>query len=169
MKRVIFISTPHRGSTIASSWVGRIGASWVKTPPSFRPLYAEMKPLLVADPNAPRFNRIANSVDTLEPNDRFVRAVDKLPITPGVPYDSIMGDRGRGDTPNSSDGVVPYWSSHLGGAQSELIVPSDHMALRNPQAIREVERILKTYRYPNEHRIDCVPHKEGVSGPKIDD
>jgi hypothetical protein len=50
-----------------------------------------------------------------------------------------------GDTPNSSDGVVPYWSSHLNGAQSELIVPSDHMALRNPEAIKEVERILKTY------------------------
>jgi hypothetical protein len=55
----------------------------------------------------------------------------------------IIGDRGRGDTPNSSDGVVPYWSSHLAGAQSELIVNSDHGAQYNPQAIREVERILK--------------------------
>jgi hypothetical protein len=55
-----------------------------------------------------------------------------------------MGDRGRGNTPNSSDGVVPYWSSHLDGAESELIVPSDHLALRNAEAIKEVERILKT-------------------------
>jgi hypothetical protein len=62
---------------------------------------------------------------------------------PGIPHHSIMGDRGRGDTPNSSDGVVPYWSSHLQGAQSELIVNSDHGAQYNPQAIREVERILK--------------------------
>ena len=84
-----------------------------------------------------------NSVDTLEPNDRFVQAVNKLPITPGIPYHSIMGDRGRGDTPNSSDGIVPYWSSHLDGAKSELIVNSDHGAQYNPQAIREVERILK--------------------------
>jgi pimeloyl-ACP methyl ester carboxylesterase len=143
VKRVIFISTPHRGSTIASSWIGRIGASWVKTPPSFVPLYAEMKPLLVADPAAPRFNRMPNSVDTLEPNDRFVQAVDKLPIAPGIPYHSIMGDRGRGDTPNSSDGIVPYWSSHLNGAKSELIVNSDHGAQYKRQAIREVERILK--------------------------
>jgi len=43
-----------------------------------------------------------------------------------IPYHSIIGDRGRGDTPNSSDGVVPYWSSHLDGAQSEKIVPSEH-------------------------------------------
>jgi hypothetical protein len=84
-----------------------------------------------------------NSVDTLEPNDRFVQAVDKLPITSGIPYHSIMGDRGRGDTPNSSDGIVPYWSSHLDGAQSELIVNSDHGAQYNPQAIGEVARILK--------------------------
>ena len=84
-----------------------------------------------------------NSVDTLEPNDRFAEAVNKLPITPGIPYHSIMGDRGRGDTPNSSDGVVPYWSSHLAGARSELVVNSDHGAQYNPQAVREVERILK--------------------------
>jgi hypothetical protein len=84
-----------------------------------------------------------NSVDTLEPNDRFVEAVNKLPITRGIPYHSIIGDRGRGDTPNSSDGIVPYWSSHLDGAKSELIVNSDHGAQYNPDAIREVERILK--------------------------
>jgi hypothetical protein len=87
-----------------------------------------------------------NTVDTLKPNDRFVQAVSKLPITPDIPHHSIMGDRGRGDTPNSSDGVVAYWSSHPDGAQSELIVPSDHRAQRNPKAIAEVGRILKLHR-----------------------
>jgi hypothetical protein len=106
-------------------------------------IYASTKPLLIADPAARPLNRMPNSVDTLEPNDRFVEAVNKLPITRGIPYHSIIGDRGRGDTPNSSDGVVPYWSSHLPGAQSELIVNSDHGAQYNPQAIQEVERILK--------------------------
>ena len=33
--------------------------------------------------------------------------MNKIPITPGIPYHSIIGDRGKGDTPNSSDGVVP--------------------------------------------------------------
>jgi hypothetical protein len=42
-----------------------------------------------------------------------------------------------------TDGVVPYWSSHLAGAQSELIVPSTHGAHQNPQAIAEVCRILR--------------------------
>ena len=143
VQRVIFISTPHRGSELATGWIGRIGAALVKTPHPFTSIYASTKPLLIADPAARPLNRMPNSVDTLEPNDRFVEAVNKLPITPGIPYHSIMGDRGRGNTPNSSDGIVPYWSSHLEGAQSELIVPSDHSAQYNPQAIREVERILK--------------------------
>jgi pimeloyl-ACP methyl ester carboxylesterase len=145
VQRVIFISTPHRGSKLAAGWIGRIGAALVRTPRRFVSIYASTKPLLIADPAARPLNRMPNSVDTLEPNDRFVEAVNKLPITRGIPYHSIIGDRGRGDTPNSSDGVVPYWSSHLPGAQSELIVNSDHGAQYNPQAIREVERILKTY------------------------
>jgi pimeloyl-ACP methyl ester carboxylesterase len=143
VQRVIFISTPHRGSKLAAGWIGRIGAALVRTPQRFMSIYASTKPLLIADPVARPLNRMPNSVDTLEPNDRFVQAVNKLPITPGIPYHSIMGDRGRRDTPNSSDGVVPYWSSHLPGAQSELIVNSDHGAQYNPQAIQEVERILK--------------------------
>src|SRR6266480_5786130 len=143
VESAIFISTPHRGSKLASGWIGRIGASLVRTPQLFTSIYASTKPLLVADPAARPLNRMPNSVDTLEPNDRFVEAVNKLPITPGIPYHSIMGDRGHGDTPNSSDGIVPYWSSHLAGAGSELVVNSDHGAQYNPQAIREVERILK--------------------------
>jgi len=143
VESAIFISTPHRGSKFASGWIGRIGAGLVRTPQVFTSIYASTKPLLVADPAARSLNRMPNSVDTLEPHDRFVEAVNKLPIAPGVPYHSIMGDRGRGDTPNSSDGIVPYWSSHLDGARSELIVNSGHGAQYNPQAIREVARILK--------------------------
>src|ERR1700745_2124808 len=63
--------------------------------------------------------RRANSVDSLSPKSRFLSALNTIPMTPGVPYHTIIGDRGRGDLPNSSDGVVPYWSSHMDGARSE--------------------------------------------------
>jgi hypothetical protein len=85
----------------------------------------------------------SNSVDSLSPKSRFLNAMNTIPITPGVRYNTIIGDRGRGDSPNSSDGVVPYWSSHMNGAQSECIVPSGHGAHQDPQAIAEVLRILK--------------------------
>ena len=93
---------------------------------------AELKPM-----------RRSNSVDSLSTKSRFLIAMNTIPMAAGVPYNTIIGDRGRGDSPNSSDGVVPYWSSHLNGAESEDIVPSGHGAHQNPEAIAEVLRILK--------------------------
>jgi len=56
-----------------------------------------------------------------------------------------MGDRGRNDTPNSSDGVVEYWSARQEGAASELIVPTDHGSYKHPRAIEELRRILRLH------------------------
>ena len=140
--RVIFMSAPLRGSDMAKNWIGRIGSMLVKTPSRLisvgRTIRENMKP----DPAALQLKRFPNSVDTLAPNNRFVVAINKIPITPGIPYYSIVGDRGRGDTPNSSDGVVPYWSSHLDGARSEFIAPCNHGSPLNTEAIAEVHRIL---------------------------
>ena len=99
---------------------------------------------------------------------RSVVAINKIPITPGIPYHSIIGDRGRGDTPKSSDGVVPYWSSHLDGAKSERIVPSGHGSPLNPQAIAEVHRILKlnakSHRtQPQQPSAQDTHHRAGVA------
>ena len=71
----------------------------------------------------------------LTPNNRFVRAIQTIPLTPGIPYHVICGDRGKGGhkdktKPVMTDGVVPYWSSHMETAESELIVPSGHSAHR---------------------------------------
>jgi hypothetical protein len=55
---------------------------------------------------------------------------------------SIMGDRGLGDGPESSDGVDPYSSSHLEGAESELIVPAGHTVFSNDATVNEIKRIL---------------------------
>ena len=144
VKRVIFISTPHRGSLLASSWIGRLGTRLVKAPSVLADARDAAVASMTDDVAARQLQRVPNSIDTLDPNDRFVQLVNKLPLVPGVPYHSIIGDRGKGDTPNSSDGVVAYWSSHLAGAQSELIVPTNHGAEHSPEGIAEVRRILKT-------------------------
>ena len=141
--RVIFIAAPHRGSDLASNWLGRIGSGLVKAPATLVNVGLELKDVATFNAGDLKLNRIPNSVDTLAPNNRFVRAINTIPIAPGIPYHSIIGDRGRGDTPKSSDGVVPYWSSHLEKAQTELIVPSGHNAHQNPQAIEEVKRLLR--------------------------
>ena len=142
--RIIFISTPHRGSVLAQNWIGRIGSSLIRK--SVRVMNAGPEILQASvvqeDPTVLKLNRLPNSIDTLSPNDPFVKEMNMLPMAKRIPYHSIIGDRGRGDTPNSSDGVVPYWSSHLEGAESEKIVPSGHGAEHTPQGIAEVLRIL---------------------------
>jgi pimeloyl-ACP methyl ester carboxylesterase len=141
--RAIMVCGPHRGSDLATNWLARFGASLVKSPSKLIKLGPEVFKLMTADTSSLHLNRLPNSVDTLAPNNRFVKAVAPLPLAPGIPFHSIMGDRGRGDTPNSSDGLVPYWSSHLAGAKSETIVPSGHSAQQNPEGIAEIHRILR--------------------------
>jgi pimeloyl-ACP methyl ester carboxylesterase len=145
--RVVFISGPHRGATMATGWFGRLASSLIRTPAAILKAGPEALHLMTKDPAALGLKRMPNSVDTLAPNSRFVKAINTVPITPGIPYHSIMGDRGKGGNkdhtpPVSTDGIVPYWSSHLDGAQSELIVPSGHSAHQNPKAWAEVRRIL---------------------------
>ena len=143
--RVIFISTPHRGSVIAQGPIGRFASSLIRRPSEFVRLGPEIMQASVVqqEPGVMKLKRMPNSIDTLAPNDPFVKSMNTLPLAKGIPYHSIIGDRGRGDTPNSSDGVVPYWSSHVSGAKSEKIVPSGHGANQNREAIAEVIRILK--------------------------
>lgn len=146
--RVVFIAAPLRGSDLASRWMGRLGSMLVKSPARLLKAGNDAMKIASFQGDDLRLNRIPNSVDTLAPNNRFVRAIQTMPIVPGVPYHVISGDRGKGGHPDKtppvkSDGVVPYWSSHMDGAQSELVVPSAHSAHQNPQAIAEVKRILK--------------------------
>ena len=47
------------------------------------------------DPAALQLKRFPNSVDTLAPNNRFVVAINKIPITP---WHSLLHHRGRPGT-----------------------------------------------------------------------
>jgi hypothetical protein len=81
-----------------------------------------------------------SAVRTLSPKSTALIVLSKLPLE--VPYHSVMGQQRPGPKGRGSDGVVPYWSSHLDGAQSELIVRSEHGVFRNSEAVQEVIRIL---------------------------
>jgi pimeloyl-ACP methyl ester carboxylesterase len=140
VERITFICVPHRGSILAVTLPGIIGASLIRLPVHF----VKILRTVVVDSVKVALGResffFPPSVRGLSPRSTLLRALDTLPIQ--VPYHSIIGDRGRGDTPNSSDGVVAYWSSHLAGAQSELVVPGSHGAFDLPQTVLELKRIL---------------------------
>ena len=74
------------------------------------------------------------------PKSTLLHALDKRSIQ--APHHTIAGDRGKGDTPNSSDGVVLFQSSHLDSAQSELMVLGPHGFFDLPQTVAEIQRIL---------------------------
>ena len=144
--RVVFFATPHRGSELAVNPFSEFFSRLIRLPSAFvdRDFYLlrnnlreEFRDLFVAP---------ANSLVFLRANSPLLKAILALPMREGVPYHSVIGDRGRGDAPNSSDGVVPYWSSHLQGARSEKVVPSGHGAHENPEGISEFARILKAHR-----------------------
>ena len=138
VKRIVFICVPHRGSYLASNWIGSIAVSLIRLPSNI--LSHAGEEITVSGLRNLGLNRPPAGVNGLSPRSPVLRFLDKLPIA--VPYYSIIGDRGRGDTPNSSDGVVAYWSSHLASAQSELIVPGPHGSYALAQTIAELKRIL---------------------------
>lgn len=148
--RVIFVSAPLRGADMATDWTGRIGSSLVRAPQTLLRAGADALSLATWQTGDLRLRRIPNSIDTLAPNSRFVRAINTIPMSARVPVNVIGGDRGKGGNkdqrePVMSDGVVPYWSLHIPQAESERIVASDHSAHQNPDAIAEVARILKRH------------------------
>jgi len=88
--------------------------------------------------------RLPNSVSNLKPSAPYLAVLNKESIQ--APYHSIIGNRGKsGPLADSSDGVVPYWSSHLDRAQSELIVPGPHGSTALPETIAELDRILRLH------------------------
>lgn len=145
--RVIFIATPHRGSSFADNLIGRIGAWLTKPPDRFQDFYtriAAANPGVFAPEHAMSGSRRLNSVSLLSPRQPMLRILAGLPFKHAVHVHSIIGDRGRsGPLEESSDGVVPYTSSHIEGADSELVVPCNHRAFRHPDAVAEIRRILK--------------------------
>jgi triacylglycerol esterase/lipase EstA (alpha/beta hydrolase family) len=145
--RVIFIAAPLKGADKAGGKLGQLGAKLVKAPFALLQAGNEILEQVTDTPDAKTLKRMPNSVDTLSPNNRFVKTINTYPLSTTIPYHAIVGDRGKGGSkdhtkPVSSDGLVPYWSSYLPNAKSELIVPTNHGAHQNPQAIAEVERIL---------------------------
>jgi pimeloyl-ACP methyl ester carboxylesterase len=142
IKRVVFICTPHRGSKMASGGIGSLAISLISLPAD---LTTTMKSEIPEETLRKINNgRLPNSVSNLKPNAPYLQVLNKESIQ--VPYNSIIGNRGRpGPLADSSDGVVPYWSSHLDGAQSECIVPGPHGSCELPQTIAELDRILRLH------------------------
>lgn len=89
---------------------------------------------------------IENGASNLSRSSNFMQLTQAIQPSPQVVYHSIMGNINRTtDKLKSSDGIVPYQSSHLGGEQSELIIKGGHSIQTSPEAILELRRILRLH------------------------
>jgi len=155
--RAVFMAVPHRGSEMAQWSIARLGSRIVHLPQTLLdkvPVFFDMILKLNEDDEEEvrrlrsigglggSANKSFTGLNDLNPDSLFIRALGSSRIKEGVVFHSIIGDREQADHAGGSDGVVPYSSSHLDGAASEVIVRSGHSVHRSPAAMRELLRIL---------------------------
>ena len=139
VKRVVFISTPHAGSYVAGNWIAHQFARLIKMPSQVLDAGAE---IVKGNPDLANW-RVPSAVDNMTPRHPFIRALDPMPIAPGIAANSIVAVKGPPPYGESStDGVVKYLSAHRTDCESELVVESGHSCQSNPTTIGEVRRIL---------------------------
>ncbi len=143
VRRVIFIATPHAGSSFAARGVGRISSALVEPAPEDSARHAE---LVAANPGVftEKFeHRVPTSIDILEPDDATLQAIRTLRMASCVKLHSIIGTGHPALTGNPGDGVVPVDSARHPCVESERYVDAIHTSiLRNPEAQAEIRRIL---------------------------
>lgn len=146
VKRVVYIATPHQGSSFASRAPGRFFSSFVRPDERNQAMHKKL-----VDDNPGAFfgtfqKRIPSSVDLLEPNDAFLKAVFHLPIPASVQQHTILG---TGETPltlGMGDGVVSVESASHPSARSEVHVDAAHTKIHTQDAaIAEVIRLLRLH------------------------
>lgn len=145
--RAVFLAAPHRGTPVArwklARWIGDL----IRLPVTLlQEGQAIADTMQGKQASAGTPTHLPNSIDNLSDADPFIEASSTLPISPRVRYHTIVGVyKPNGPLATSSDGVVPYASAHLDGADSELAVPSWHNVQETPRAIIELRRILRLH------------------------
>jgi pimeloyl-ACP methyl ester carboxylesterase len=154
VKRVVFLGTPHRGSRLSPSPLGRLAVHLASLP---KQLVSDVGDIIADNPDLKTSHEQdaqLTSVDLLDPESPALKVLNEHPRPAGVMYHSVVGVTHdntaklerllAGASPcEEGDGVVPYTSAHLDSANSELIVPADHSHVhQHPLAVLEVRRIL---------------------------
>jgi pimeloyl-ACP methyl ester carboxylesterase len=143
VRRVVFIATPHDGSPVAGSLIGRFATSQVRSPRETAQALEQidrdnpsvLKPFLS--------RRLPTSIDVLRSGNPLLPAMRGLVVDPEVRLHTIAGtgwyppERAKGDL------IVPLSSAHHAPADSETWVAATHTNIYYaPETIAEVRRIL---------------------------
>ncbi|MEM7698324.1 MAG: alpha/beta fold hydrolase [Verrucomicrobiota bacterium] len=148
IERVIFVATPHRGSSLADKRVVQLLSEVVQLP----------KTLLTASQEVVRESRHAltplglelvrespSSLAQLTASTRYTEGFFDTPLNPNVVYHSIIGKKQGPEVPleESTDNVVAYTSASIDGVASETVIEdSKHGVHQTEGGIAEIARIL---------------------------
>lgn len=148
IKRVIFIATPHHGSSLSPGLPGRLANRLVVLRNELNEANKEMTQKI---PDLPG-GHVPTSVELLAPNSLALKILNSQPRPADVHFHSIIGvqtkitdlaTRWLRESSKQTDGVVPYSSAHLEAAESELIVSAEHSKIHQTvEAATEIRMIL---------------------------
>ena len=156
---VFFLDTPFKGSEVASSAIGYIGAFLISLPFDFKQLMKRfidrVGPEILTEKMRPFIiDHGPSSVQVLRPGHPLMETLYHLPVV-GDSY-AIIGSNGElnCNTQQScsliTDGVVNFNSANYLHANDRIIVSSTHNSFKNEQAIQYVLNKLLTLNFSNE-------------------
>ncbi len=142
VRRVVFISTPHRGSYLASFSLSGLLTRLLSAPLRLTRLSVDVMTQNPDEMLTRKLHRLPTSLDNMKPGSPFLQALSELPIDPRITAHSIISVKGDGPIEEGGDGVVKYQSAHIEGVESEKVVRFPHSCQAEADTINEVKRIL---------------------------
>jgi hypothetical protein len=146
VSRVVYIATPHAGSSLAVRGIGRVSSALVRPEEENRALHQQL-----VDDNPDAFmgmfqRRIPTSIDLLDPSDATLQAIYELPVPDTVAQNAIVGTGTWLWTWGQTDGVVSVDSASHPDSLIEAYIAAAHTEITKDEAtIAEVARILKLH------------------------
>jgi len=145
VSRVVFISTPHRGSFLSKNWVRTLILKIITLPltvvQSTGNLLETLAHAGVSDALSRQLVNMT-SLDVMSTNSPILQTLADIPLAQGIKGHSIIAINGDEIPPDGDDGVVRYTSAHVDYVESEFLVRYGHSCQSHPLVIEEVRRIL---------------------------
>jgi pimeloyl-ACP methyl ester carboxylesterase len=145
VRRLVFIATPHGGSPIADGPLGQLGLLLSRPQGNAARIGSELDAAYGPGSYNGGLRGETFSLRNLSPSSRVIQGLRRTPIDPSVPHHSIVLQLKHHTAYERGDGLVPYESSHLPSATSEVLVPGFHVQVSQPGVTNELRRILRIH------------------------
>lgn len=150
VRRVVTIGTPFRGSEFSNATTRWLSSKLIKIP---QMLIRGRQQLYTDNPDYFRDNNLLDvntSIDSLAPDSPILPVMLSARRGPWVRYHNIIGRSPKkgllAKVGGDGDGVVSYASAQVDDADSEVVIPADHLDIhRHPLAVLEVTRLLREH------------------------